>query len=1191
MRIEKTKEPLVSVVMPAYNAEQHICAALDSVLAQTYHNLQVIVVDDASTDKTATLLASYDDSRLEVIRQPENRHICAARNRGLERVKGEYVAFLDSDDVWHPDKIEKQVAFLEREHQYGACFTWCKIIDADGNIREQDDEDVSWLYNAFRANNRSHVDWLMRLLTGGNLFVCSSAMIRAEVISCIGFQNLSLLQLQDFDYAIRILSICNVYIICEELVEYRRVKNGESLSSVSELSKIRTINEDIFVCTHFFDYISDDLFIALFHDSFKRKDSVTSAELACEKAFFLQKAYCAPEPFLIAIQRLLSDAETSEVLQKKFGFTPKDFYKINAERRYFDRGYKYQQQERESQVQQEMRNKDGHIDQLLQTERLLTAQLADRVNELRTLRENLLEQRNLLDYLSKNEQKLMAEIDEKNVELSAMGQRCCNQQGHIELLLESDRELQRIKASRSWRFMGYVWRLRDWLLPKGSRRRLLCKMLIRFVKHPIQFLSKCTPKKVAKFFKTLHQEGVEGTSRKLDDCLLYPQGVVSSLKISPVDIQVQKAKDDYAPLQVPKWEKPEVSIIIPVYNQFEYTYACVESIIRNSGEVSYEILIADDCSTDLTEQIDDIIGGLHTIHNEKNLRFLLNCNHAAKQARGEYILFLNNDTQVQENWLEPLVSLMQKDPSIGMTGSKLVYPDGRLQEAGGILWSDGSAWNYGNRSDPNAPEYNYVKEVDYISGASICIRRELWEEIGGFDERFVPAYCEDSDLAFEVRRHGYKVVYQPLSVVVHFEGVSNGTDVASGQKAYQVVNQKKFFEKWQQILTQDHYPNGEKVFLARERGRNAKVLLMVDHYVPQYDKDAGSRTVFQYLKLFAESGYHVKFIGDNFFPHQPYTQVLQQMGVEVLYGNWYAKNWKEWLRENGGCIEYAFLNRPHISVKYIDEVRKYTKAFIAYYGHDLHFLREYREYELTGDKGHLQDSVEWKEKELALMRKADIAYYPSVVEEQEIHRIAPEVNVKAIPAYLFADVPDADYSASSRQDVMFIGGFGHRPNVDAVVWLAKEIMPRLNTSLPGLVVHILGSNPPKEVTDLQTENLRIEGFVTDERLEQYYRECRMAIVPLRYGAGIKGKVVEAMRYGMPVLTTSVGAEGMIGAEGILAVEDTPEDFAARFVSLYEDHAALERVSRQEVAYIRENYSPANAIRVIGKEFDMEDLRS
>ena len=213
----------------------------------------------------------------------------------------------------------------------------------------------------------------------------------------------------------------------------------------------------------------------------------------------------------------------------------------------------------------------------------------------------------------------------------------------------------------------------------------------------------------------------------------------------------------------------------------------------NSGECTYEIIIANDCSTDLTIQLGDVVKGINIINNTDNLRFLLNCNNAAKYAKGEYILFLNNDTQVQQNWLQPLVDLMKKDTTIGMVGSKLIYADGYLQEAGGILWDDASAWNYGNRQNPNDSEFNFVHEVDYISGAAIMIRTKLWKEIGGFDERFVPAYCEDSDLAFEVRKHGYKVVYQPKSVVVHFEGISNGTDVTTGQKKYQVENQKKFY--------------------------------------------------------------------------------------------------------------------------------------------------------------------------------------------------------------------------------------------------------------------------------------------------------------------------------------------------------------------------------------------------------------
>lgn len=791
-------------------------------------------------------------------------------------------------------------------------------------------------------------------------------------------------------------------------------------------------------------------------------------------------------------------------------------------------------------------------------------------------------------------QKLVEESAQKCQELTALGmakeaewqQALRNKEGHIEQLLVADRELARIHSSRSWRWMGYIWRFRDLLAPQGSKRRLLVKIVIKFVKHPIRFLGKMSPARIGKFFYTLRREGAASVSRRLDDCMVGTDIQARAIDIFPVEESRERSVADYAAIDVPQWEHPLVSIVIPVYNQFDYTYQCIRSVVENSGEVSYEIIVADDCSTDLTREIQRVISGLVLVRNQENLRFLKNCNNAAKLAGGQYILFLNNDTQVQQGWLAPLVELIERDPGIGMVGSKLVYPDGRLQEAGGILWRDGSAWNYGNRSDPALPEFNYVKEADYISGASIMIRRTLWEEIGGFDERFAPAYCEDSDLAFTVRQLGYKVMYQPLSVVVHFEGASNGTDLSTGQKAYQTVNQKKFFEKWQAVLERDHFENAENVFLARERGRGKKVLLMIDHYVPMYDKDAGSRTVFQYIKLFVDYGYHVKFIGDNFYQHQPYTETLQQMGVEVLYGPYYAAHWNDWLAENGDKIGFAFLNRPHISVKYIDEIRRKTPAKIIYYGHDLHFLREQREYELLKDKSILKSAEEWRRRELSLMRRADISYYPSSIEVQEVHKIAPEIPARSIPAYLFENVERTVYRASERHDMLFIGGFGHRPNVDAVKWLAQEIMPELKKLLPSTKVYVLGSNPPEEVAALEDTDIRIVGFVTNEQLEEYYHRCRIALVPLRYGAGIKGKVVEAMRYGVPVVTTAVGAEGILGAEEILRIADTPLDFAKAAAELYGNSQVLADVSRMELAYIKKNFSPENAVSVIGEDFDM-----
>lgn len=647
-------------------------------------------------------------------------------------------------------------------------------------------------------------------------------------------------------------------------------------------------------------------------------------------------------------------------------------------------------------------------------------------------------------------------------------------------------------------------------------------------------------------------------------------------------------------LHFPREEAPQVSIIIPVYNQIHYTYACLVSILEHTKDVAYEVIIADDVSCDATEHLDRYAEGLVICRNETNQGFLRNCNHAARHAKGSYVMFLNNDTQVTEGWLGSIVSLMESDPSIGMVGSKLVYPDGRLQEAGGIIWSDGSGWNYGRLDDPDKPEYNYVKDVDYISGAAILLSRKLWQQIGGFDERFAPAYCEDSDLAFEVRKAGYRVVYQPLSKVIHYEGVSNGTDVqGTGLKRYQVENSRKLKEKWASEFERQCVNNGNPdPFRARERSMGKPMILVVDHYVPTYDKDAGSKTTFQYLKMFLKMGYVVKFLGDNFLHEEPYSTVLQQMGIEILYGQDYQAGIWNWLKDHGADIGFAYLNRPHIASKYIDYIKENTQIKVIYYGHDLHFLREGREYELTGDPERHQAAAYWRSVELSLMYKAYVSYYPSYVERDAIKAVDEEIPVKNIVAYVYEKFrEDIPQNFAEREGILFVGGFAHPPNADAVLWFVREVYPLIRKEMEDRRetppdFYVVGSRVTEEIRALEQpgSGVIIKGFVSEEELARLYDTTRIVAVPLRYGAGVKGKVVEALYNGAAIVTTSIGAEGIDDADQVMAVEDTPQEFAAAIVRLYCQPDECLEMSGKTQEYVKSRYSVESAWSVIEEDF-------
>ena len=697
------------------------------------------------------------------------------------------------------------------------------------------------------------------------------------------------------------------------------------------------------------------------------------------------------------------------------------------------------------------------------------------------------------------------------------------------------------------------------ILPAETIRNKIFKYLYRTIRHPLKMLKT--------YFTRRGRNRIVG------------------------DFMIGDAYFECGKVALPYCDNPKVSIIIPCYNQIRYTYKCIYSIVQNTNveDTPYEVIIADDVSTDTTKNIKKYVENVVVNRNKENLGFLKNCNEAAKLARGEYIYFLNNDTEVNSGYLSSLVSLLDNNSSIGMVGSKLVFADGTLQEAGGIIWSDGEGANYGRGDDPEDFKYNYVKEVDYISGAAIMIRKNLWNIIGGFDERYAPAYCEDSDLAFEVRKYGYKVVYQPLSVVTHFEGISNGTDENNTDsiKSYQVTNKEKLKEKWQNELT-EQYPHTDSLdfFRARERGMRKKTILFIDHYVPTWDKDAGSKTVYSYMMMFKKKGYIVKFMGDNFLINSPYGEILQQAGVEVLYGNNLQANLWEYLKNNKRNFDYVFLNRPHIATKYIDFIRQNMYAKIIYYGHDLHYMRLQREYDLMGDENTLYEFKYYRNLEYSLLYKSDMSYYPSYKEIEEIKKVDDSLKAKAINAYMFDEKEIVFRDFEETKDILFVGGFMHDPNKDAIRWLHESIMPRIKARNSNINLTIVGSNATDEIKKICEEGgYNLLGYVSDEELTKLYKTTRIVVAPLRYGAGIKGKIVEAMANGAAIITTSCGAEGIVDAPYFMKIYDDALEFAGEVLKLYDDFEALKNLSIEAQKVINRRFTMEAAWNIVKDDFE------
>jgi len=418
------------------------------------------------------------------------------------------------------------------------------------------------------------------------------------------------------------------------------------------------------------------------------------------------------------------------------------------------------------------------------------------------------------------------------------------------------------------------------------------------------------------------------------------------------------------------------------------------------------------------------------------------------------------------------------------------------------------------------------------------------------------------------------VVVQPAAEVVHFEGASAGSSTTgSGMKRYQAINHRKFFDRWKDKLA-THRFNGELAELEVERNVEKRALF-IDDSVPEPDKDAGSNAALQHMLSLQRLGYKLIFIpGDNMARIDPYTADLQRRGIECLYHPFYASV-EDVFRRLKVPVDLVYLHRYSNASKYAGMVRQHCpKARILYNVADLHFLRAERQAELEGDPQLREKADQLRRLELGAMSFVDGVIVHSGAEAELLRELAPHVAVYVIPwTVKLRELNGKTPGQSSAKPAMaFIGGYGHPPNVDAARWAVQSIMPLVRPQVPGIELLLVGSRMPTEVSSLATKDIVPLGFVPS--LDGVFERVRLTIAPLRFGAGLKGKVLESMAAGVPCVMTPVAAEGLdLPEELAWLVADEPNLLADRIAKLCRDNTHHQRVAKACQAHIAANYTP------------------
>jgi O-antigen biosynthesis protein len=610
-------------------------------------------------------------------------------------------------------------------------------------------------------------------------------------------------------------------------------------------------------------------------------------------------------------------------------------------------------------------------------------------------------------------------------------------------------------------------------------------------------------------------------------------------------------------------QRRPVVIAILSWNRRKLLRDCLEAIARHT-DYPHTLCVVEQGSTDGSREYLQGLGDrVVPILLDENVGFVRGNNLVMDRFREQDVVLLNNDTLVRPGWLTALADRAYSAPEVGIVGAKLVYPDGRLQEAGGEIFQDGTGRNIGKRDDPDRYSYTQVREVDYCSAACLYVRREVLERVGFLDERYHPAYFEDTDLCFAAAAAGFRVLYEPAAVVVHLEGgtAGRGAEQSSLSRELQERNRPKFLEKWAvQLRT-------KRTGMYDHRPRNGKPqLLMILPFMPLYDKAAGELKWFRTLPLLQER-YDVVLLARNAQQQRKYIDAVEAMGVTVYATDQtrleamgisaeapFRLDFEALLRAND--FQAVLIGFWHVAHQYLEEIRRHApRAMVVIDSVDLEYVRLERKGALTGSEAERWKSEWVRRAELEMYRRADLVL---TVTEQDRRTLQAEI--PGLATGISADIHPLLEPCEESDGLLFVGNFGHDPNEDAVRWFCREVFPRIRPQLPGVRLSVVGNAPTPAVLALAGPDVTVTGYVPE--VDPYYQAARVGVFPIRYGAGMKGKVAKGLLAGLPMVLTSVCAEGMeLVHEESALIADTAETFAEAVVRLYRDEALRARVRR------------------------------